>query len=427
MKNKKVFILGLIFVLLFSSFSFAEKSGGEDVYVIPIKGEINGATKNFVVGQIKKINEKDNVAAVIFEIDTYGGLIDKAIDIKDAVVDMNIPTISYVNNKAESAGVLMTIASENVVMSPNATIGSAETIPNTEKIMSMWRAVLRDTAQQHGRDEKIVEGMAEKDIEIEGLSEKGKLINLTSQEAEKHKISDYTVTGYDDILEKFDLSGANLIKIEESFQVKLAKYISSPYISSTLLSIAFIGMVVEIFTPGFGIGGTISIIGFGLYFGGNILAGHSQWTSLVLFITGFLLLIVEGIVPGFGLPGISGIILVVVGIVMAMDSIGLAITSISVALIVTTIITTILIKLGFKSTFLDKIILKNKDEELVSSVNKESLVGKMATTVTDLRPSGFITFEDDRLDALSDEGFIEKDTKVEVVRQEGNRIFVRRM
>ena len=187
----------------------------------------------------------------------------------------------------------------------------------------MWRGLLRDTAQYRNRDPEIIEAMADKDIEIEGLIEKGKLLNLTSHEAVKYGIADLATDSYDDILEFFDLANVNINHVEESLQVKLAKYISNPYISSLLLTIGFVGLVIEILTPGFGIGGTISIIGFGLYFGGNILAGNSHWTSLILFVTGLILLVIEAMIPGFGLPGISGIILVLIGTVLAMGSLKL--------------------------------------------------------------------------------------------------------
>ena len=118
-----------------SSFGFAAKDESSKAYVIPIKGEINRATYNYVKDVMKDLN-KENVDAIIFEIDTYGGLIDQAEKIKNLIISSPIPTIAYVNNKAESAGVLITIAAEKVVISNTGTIGSAETIPNTEKILS---------------------------------------------------------------------------------------------------------------------------------------------------------------------------------------------------------------------------------------------------------------------------------------------------
>ena len=429
MKNGRIFILTLMILLLLSSVSLGVNPGTNNVYVIPIKGEINSASYSFLKDVINDI-DLDSAKGIIFEIDTYGGLIDQASNIKDLIISLDVPTISFVNNKAESAGVLITIASENVVMATNSTIGSAETIPNTEKILSTWRAFLRDTAQYRGRDTEIIQAMADKDIIVSGINSQGKLINLTSNEALEHGITDLISDDYHEMLAHFGIANANLVKVEESLQVKLSKLISKPYISSLLLTLGLVGLVVEILTPGFGIGGTISIISFGLFFGGNILAGNSNWTSLALFATGMLLLVVEGIVPGFGLPGIAGIIFVLAGTVLAMGSLASAIASLSIAIIITTVVTIILLKLGFRSKLLDRVILKaehNKEKGYLSVDSSDVYLDKVGISITELRPSGFIEIDGKKLDALSDSSFIPKDVQVQVFRVEGSKIFVRRI
>jgi len=426
MKKRFAGILILTLALLISSISFADTN---NVYVIPIKGEINRATYNFINNTLDKIID-ENPTAIIFEIDTYGGLIAETEKIKNLIVSIPVTTISYVNKKAESAGVLITIASEKVVVSSSATIGSAEPIPNTEKVLSMWRSMLRDTAQYRNRDPLIVEAMADKDIVIEGLTSKGKLVNLTSAEAIKYGIADLTANSYEEILDSFGIKNPNIKVVEENLQVKLAKYISSPYVSTFLLTVGFIGLVIELLTPGFGIGGTISIISFGLYFGGNILAGNSNWTSLILFVTGLILLIIEAMVPGFGLPGISGIILVLVGIILAMDSLKIAFLSLSIAIIITAIVVIILIKMGYKSKLISKIVLdaSEKDEKgYLSASSPVEYLNKEGKSITELRPAGFIEIDGVKLDALSDGSFIPKDVPVKVIRVEGSKIFVRRL
>lgn len=426
MRRLRFLTILFLFLFLLSSLSFGQE---ERVYVIPIQGEINRATKNFLKNSLQEV-EGEEVSAIIFEIDTYGGLIAEANDIKELIMSSNIPTISFVNKKAGSAGVLITIASEKVVMAPNAMIGSAEPNPNTEKVLSMWRSWLRDTANYRGRNSMIIEGMADKDIVVEGVSEAGKLINLTSQEALDLGIADYIAKDYREILEHFGYKDAELIKVDESLQIKLAKYISNPYLSSLLLTIAFVGFVVELFAPGFGLGGTISIMAFGLYFGGNILAGNSNWTSLALFILGIILLIIEMIIPGFGLPGISGILFVIIGVVLAMDSVLNAIFSISIAIIITALIAIILVKRGFESKLFKSIILTNdttKEGGYVSFEVSEDLVAKRGIAVSELRPSGFVEVDGKRLDVLSDEGYIPKGTEVEISRIEGSKIYVRRV
>lgn len=414
-----------ILILLIGSISYSEGNG--KVYVVPIKGEINKATYYFLRNSIDDIL-KNNPSAIIFEIDTYGGLIDQAESIKNLIINIKIPTIAYVNTKAESAGVLITLSSESVVMANSSTIGSAETIPNTEKILSMWRSLLRDVAELRGRDSKIVQAMADTDIEIEGITEKGKLVNLNSREALEYGIADLISNDYKEILDYFNINYSAIEEINEGPEIKIAKFVSNPYVSTILLTLGFIGMIIEIFTPGFG--GTISIVAFGLFFGGNILSGNSQWTSLILFITGLILLVIEGMVPGFGLPGISGIILVVIGIILAMNSLQSALMSLSVAIIITTVITVFLIKYGHKSPYLEKIVLSSQlktERGYTSTGSKVEYLGKEGITVSELRPTGVVEIHGERMDALSEGSYIEKGSNIEVVRVEGSKIFVRRV
>ncbi len=428
MNKKRIGIIILMLILLTTStIAFGESKG--NVYVIPIEGEINKATYSFVKESMEGI-DPNTTDAIIFDIDTYGGLIDQAINIKDLIVSSPVPTISYINNKAVSAGVLISIAADDVVMTSSATIGSAETIPNEEKVLSMWRGVLRDTAQLKGKDARIIEAMADKDIEIEGIIEKGKLLNLTSLEAEEYGISDLTANTYEEILEHFEIEEAKIVEIKENLKVKLTKYIASPYIASVLLTLGFVGMVIEILTPGFGFGGTISIIGFGLYFGGNILAGNSEWTSLILFITGLILLVVEVIVPGFGLPGIGGILFVFLGVVLAVDSVSTALFSLSVAIIVTALVTVFLVRMGFKTKLISKVVLKSNhttERGYLSTDSMDMYIDRIGISQTELRPAGFIIIDGMKLDALAESGYISKDTEVRVVRVEGSKIFVRRV
>ena len=426
MKFKRI-ILVLLFVLLLGQVSYADDPG--KVYVVPIKGEINRATHNYIRDIVNDLNNQ-NVEAIIFEIDTYGGLVDEAIKMKDIIIGTNIPTISYVNNKAASAGVLITIASEHVVMSNNAIIGSAETIPNTEKVLSMWRGVLRDTAQYRGRDALLVESMADSDIEIDGVIERGKLLNLTAVEAYDLGLADLLSNDYTQMLNHFGYEASEIVVKEEGLQVKLAKYISNTSVSTLLLTLGFVGLVVEILTPGFGVGGTISIMGFGLYFGGNILAVNSNWTSLVLFVVGLGLLIIEGIVPGFGLPGIGGLVFVLAGTVLAMQDLPAAFLSLSIAIIITALVTTIMIKMGYKSKLLSKVVLSNRldgHKGYLSTTTMSDMMDKEGETITELRPTGFMTIDNEKFDVLAESGFIPKNTKVKVVKVEGSKIFVRRI
>lgn len=419
MKRFRIFTI-LLIILLLSGIVYSESS--QDVYIIPIKGEINNTLYNFLAEEINKAN-LENPAAIIFEIDTYGGYIDHAEKIKNLIVNIEVPTISYINNKAQSAGVLVSLASENVVMASSSSIGSAETNPNTDKVMSMWKGLLRDIAQLRNRDGEIIQAMADKSI-------KGELINLTGNEALQYGIADLISDDYNDILANFNIQYGEALVVEEGIGMRFSRILSNPIVNTLLLTIGFVGLVVELFTPGFGVGGTISIIGFGLFFGGHLAAGNTHWTSLVLFVLGLGLLIIEAIVPGFGLPGISGILFILIGIVLAMGSTTAAITSLSIAIIIAAIVTIIMIKYGFKSTLFTRIVLSSKlgDEEgYKSSSSKTEYLDKEGIALSGLRPSGVIEIDGIKLDALTEGDFVTKGSPIKVIRVEGSKIFVRRI
>ncbi|WP_034600739.1 NfeD family protein [Clostridiisalibacter paucivorans] len=422
----KVYII-IVVMILVSSFGFAENDG--DVYVIPITGEINKATSQFVNTQLENIKNK-NVSAVIFEIDTYGGLISEAEKIKESIMSLEIPTIAFVNKKAESAGVLITISNDYIVMAEGASIGSAETIPNTEKVMSMWVTWLRTTAEQNGRDSELVAAMADKDIEIEGIVKEGDLLNLGHKWAYDLGFADAIANNYNQVLKKLNLDYEEIKPIEKDLQIKIAEIVVNPYVAAAILAIGFIGFVIEILTPGFGVGGTIGLLAFALFFGGNMLAGNSNWGAVILFVVGLILLLVEAVAPGFGIPGIGGIISVVLSVIMASSSIETAIMSLAFAVILAIIAAVLLIKYGPKNPYLDRIILSTKQENkkgYTSNQVKASYVGKEGLTLTTLRPAGTILIDDIRLDVVSEGGFIAKNSKVKVVKIEGSKIIVRKI
>ena len=418
-------LISLVFVIFLMLSGF--KNDTNNVYVIPINGEINKASSKFVEESLNRINLlEDDV--VIFEIDTYGGLVDEAIKIKDLIINLPNKSVAYINNKAISAGVLISIAANEIYMAENANIGSAETIPNDEKVLSMWRGVLRDTAQYRNRDALIVEAMADKDIVIENIIVKDKLLNLTSKEALKINFIDGIAANYSELLTKLNID-KEVVNVSENFEVKLAKYISLPLISSILISAAFIGLIIEIMSPGFGIGGIVSIVSFGLYFSANIFAGYANLIALILFIIGVIFIGVALLMPGFGVPEILSVFFIFSGIIMANYSFNSALIAISIAVLISSVLVFILLKIGVKSKHLEKIILNNKlneDSGFLASDIREDLLFKEGVSVSELRPSGIILIDDKHIDVLSLDGLIEKNVVVRVEKIEGFKVFVRR-
>ena len=131
----------LIFALMLSIIPSLSFGASDNVYVIEISGEVNPGMLNYVRENIEDANNK-NADLILFEVDTLGGRIDSAEKISQEILKSKVKTASYVNTKAESAGVLLSISANSLYMAPASTIGSAEPIPNTEKTLSYWKSLL---------------------------------------------------------------------------------------------------------------------------------------------------------------------------------------------------------------------------------------------------------------------------------------------
>lgn len=430
MIRKKILgVMVLIFILLLSV-TVSGNVNRENVYVIPIKGEITPAIYQYVKHNLAIAEQDPNATAIIFEIDTYGGRIDSAEKISQLILNTNLHTISFVNTKAESAGVLLTISANSIAMAPSGTIGSAETIPNTEKVLSTWVSILRSVAQEKGRDEEIVVAMADKFVAIPGIIERGRLLNLTTLEAKSLGFIDVVANDYEQTLDLLSIPYSNIVMAETTNSIRLAHFVTNPYVAPLLLTIGFIGFLVEIFTTGFGLAGTASLISFALYFSGNMLAGNAGWATIIIFLVGIILLGIEAFIPGFGVAGIGGVLCVITSIFLASSSVTTALVSLLISLILTIVILIIILKYAPRNKHFNRIVLNvklDKDKGYTSFSNYNKYIDETGIVTTPLRPSGIISIDGQLLDVVSEGKFIEKDELVKVIRVEGRRIVVQKI
>lgn len=419
----KKWIWLLIMTVLFSTQVFAES---QNVYVIDLNGEVSPGMLSYVSNAIDEANDK-NADLILLEIDTLGGRIDVAEKLSRKILESKVKTAAYVNTKAESAGVLLSISANYLYMAPASTIGSAETIPNTEKTLSYWRSLLESTAEKRGRDPKLVASMADASLVIKDVVPEGKLLNLSNKKAEELEFSDGTMESRKAIYQKLDIKNPNEIISEVTFSNKMLGFLASSIVSQILLTIGIIGLVVEVMTPGFGVGGTLSMIGFALFFGGSILSGTASSMAAIIFAVGILLLMIEIFAPGFGIFGISGILCVFGSIFMVSSSWTAALWSLGLAILVTVVVIALIIRFIPKRTLTNTLFLRTKlDKESGFSASKEEIgyVGRSGKALTLLRPSGKIVIDGKMLEAVSQGRYIEKDKEVIVLRAEGNRLVV---
>ncbi len=428
MKIKGILSFALVFIFAFSlNFTEAQEEEGT-VYVIPIEGEINAAVYQYVRQSIEEVESDPEAVGIIFEIDTYGGRVDSAEDLSPTMMRTDLPTVSFVNTRAISAGVLITISSDYIAMAPGSNIGSAETIPDTEKVLSSWVASLRGAAQETGRDPDIVAAMADKSLVIEGLVEEGRLLNLTTQEALDLGFIDLRSDNYEEMLTEFEIPFNRVVQMEMPFRARISQFATGTTVAPILLSLGFMGLVFEVFTPGLGAGAIVGISSFSLYFIGSLLAGDSGLLAIILFGVGIILLLVEASIPGLGIPGISGGIAIIASIVLSASSPAAAAGYILIAMVLTIATFVIMLKFGPKNKLFDKITLKSSErveDGYTSTDPYDQYVGKNGVVVSYLRPSGTVKVDGKLLNVVTDgSSFIEEGAKVIVTRTEGSKIYV---
>src|SRR3989337_1082494 len=298
------------------------------VHVAPIEGTIDLGLAPFVRRAIEEAAQA-GAAALVFEVNTFGGRVDAAVQIRDALLDSPVKTIAYVNKRAISAGALISLAAEHLVMAGGSTIGAATPVqagqpggaaqPVQEKTVSYVRKEFRATAESRKRPPLIAEAMVDADVAIRGVIAKGKLLTLTTDEALKHKLADFRADTLEAALERLGLGGAELRRIAPNWAENLVRWLTHPVVSSLLVSIAMIGILIELRAPGFGIPGGLGVASLGLFLWGHWLVQLAGWEELLLALGGVVLVALELLViPGFGVAGILGILALLAALVLSM-------------------------------------------------------------------------------------------------------------
>lgn len=405
----------------------------EIVYIVPIEDTVEKGLYAFLNRAIKTA-ENNEADLVVFDINTPGGAVDAAGKIAKLIGDTSVKTAAFVNNRALSAGAYISLNADEIYMVPNATMGSAAVIDSSgnmadKKAQSYWAAAMETSAEQNGRNPLYARAMVEEGVKLPELGkEKGELLTLTAAEAEKVGYSEGTVSGVSAMLKEVGMENADIRNINETFSEKLARFLTSPFIIPLLLTIASVGLVIELFSPGFGIPGFAGITALILFFYGHLVAGIAEYETVALFVIGIILIVLELFLPG-GITGAIGLVAVLASLFMASGNVVNMAISILIALTASILVSILFVKVfGRKMNFFKKIILTdstNTEKGYVSNQNRVELIGKHGVALTDLRPSGTALIDDERVDVVTEGGFINKGTTVKVIKTEGARVVVR--
>jgi membrane-bound serine protease (ClpP class) len=436
---KKLLLVTIFFFLTISLFS------QKKVYLAEITGEIDPRMSPYI-SRVVSDAEKNGVDAIIFRINTFGGRVDAATQIKDAIIGSRLLTIAYINNRAISAGSLIALSCRKICMVPGSSIGAATVVDQSgkkqsEKYQSFMRSEMRSTAERNGRRTDIVQGMVDENILVPGINDNNKLITLTSEEAKKYGIADTLLYTLNDCLSAFGLKDAQVINISSNWAEDLVGFLNQPLISSILIMLGLVGIFAEIKSPGFGLPVIIGIVALLLFFGSSYILQIASAINIVLFILGVILLLLEiFVIPGFAITGVIGIILIIGSIFLSLvgnnlpywDSaaVSRAAIQLSVSLVLSFILIYIIAKFLPKSSVFSRLILSNEekaDQGFVSYPSIKELVGMEGIALTTLRPAGSAEINGQRYDVVADWEYIPKGNKVKVIRVEGIKVVVKEL
>jgi membrane-bound serine protease (ClpP class) len=411
----------------------------------------------------EKAAENAGAAAIIFEMNTYGGQLDSAEKITGVLNHATIPTYTYINSNAGSAGALIALATKHIFMAPVSAIGAAapvlptgEDLPATEKdkTVSYWSALIRSSAMRNGHNPDIGEAFINKDKEVKIgdriVHPKGSLLTLNAQEATevvngKPLLADGISDSVRDLMRQANLKG-EAVAIDPSGFEQLAFWITA--LAPLLLLGGIIGAYLEFKIPGASLPGIISAICFALFFLGHFLAGLAGWEVIVLFALGIVFVLIEILFFAHStiIFGVVGIFLMLASLLWAMidrypgqtffptgNMLAVPLLNLFVAIILAVIAIAVLARFLPRTSIYRRFALMttNPPGPSLAGVPREFAnalavtPGMRGTSLTNLRPSGKARFADHVVDVVTEGEFIAPETPITVIQTDGMRVVVK--
>ncbi len=474
------------------------------IALIPCKGMIDDG----LFKSIKRRSQQaiDNGADyLIFQIETYGGLLKSGDDIaKYFVLELGkkVRTVAYVTSEAISAGAMISVSCQDIIMLKNTTIGDCAPITmgggqiegvEREKIESFTRSTFERAAEANGYPEALLLAMVSANLEVfevknleTGQNEyfleedlpvgdikydvenkktavrEGELLTLTADKAKEYGIAREVVRNFKGVTEFLSrrdgviFSNEKMV-LETLWSEEMVRWINSPAVMGVLVMVAFLGLYIELNTPGLGLPGLAALIAVVIIVGSKYLHGMANWIEVAVFIIGILLVLAEILViPGFGIAGIGGMVFIVAGLFGMLvknppDSVPWPATDYGWDIFINgaagmtagflgfTIIAYFITRYLPNAQFLSGLILTpnapatpdtasepnaHETPQQGTAVKTEVKTGDTGEVITSLRPVGEAIINGKVVDVVTQAAFIDKGQEIKVMEVHGNRIVV---
>lgn len=438
------FFLGLLSTLL----QLTADTRAPKILWVKMEGTVELGLSPYIQRALRTA-EDQKFDRVVLEVETFGGRVDAAVVIRDALLQSPVKSVAWIHNRAISAGALISLACNEIYFSPGSTMGAATPVQMGQegaqdagkKFVSYFRGEMGATAEARNRNRKIAEAMVMASESIPNLIKEGDVLTLNDKTALEYKISDGTVASRAELLQKLGVSETEVQNFEINWAEQVVRFITDPTVSGLLMTLGVLGIIMEIQSPGFGLPGILGISAFAVFFGGKFLVHLAGWEEVLLLILGIALIVVElFILPGFFVFGLVGFACVLASLFFAgigknipldieMPEVASHLRGLSIAFVLTSLgliaIWIFLTRRPSRAPLVMRGQLK-KGAPPPSSLPSDLSTGTVGTATSDLRPVGKAAFGDRVLDVEADGEFLSRGASLQIVRIEGLRILVKR-
>lgn len=434
--HRHVYFLLLCLLLPLCALAQTGSKARPKVLLMEVKAEIDPRTNRYVELALQEATARE-VDHVLLELDTYGGALNDADEIRTRILEYPKPVYVFINKDAASAGALISLACDSIYMAPGANIGAATVVgadgqAAPGKYQSYMRSIMRSTAEANGRNPSMAEAMVE--ASVDSTLAAGQVLSLTTSEAIKYGFCEGEATSVNDVLAKLNLQEAEIIRYQLSSTDRVISFFLNPIISGILLLIIIGGLYFELQTPGVGFPLAAAVVAAILYLVPYYLNGLAENWEILLFVAGIILIMLEVfVIPGFGVAGISGIVLTFVSLVLIMvnnhlfdftfvpsENLMRSLVSVVIGMVGAAVLIALTWNRMLNSRHMQGVVLQNKfnsKEGYRSADSAEHLIGKTGVAHTRMAPSGRVMIDDTIYDAQARDGFIEKGDVVQVIDQ----------
>lgn len=476
------------------------------VAVVRLEGKIDDFNRDVFFHHFKEAKAA-GAKVIIVDLDTYGGLVTSGLDVSHFLKGQaGVHTIAYISEKAISAGAMIAMACDEIVMAPNAQLGdcapilvrddgSWESMGDAErgKQESPILADFLNSATKNNHDPLLAQAMVSLQIVVHWVQspdgkrkfvDEQKFQELTKQGWTEVRDPDFP-TPIDSATTLLTVSGAMAKKLGLASEVqsdmgslashrnyniiatyapgagdKIIEWLNNSYVRMVLIVLLIMSLYTSMHAPGHGFAEVLAMLSLGTLIGVPLLTGYAQWWEILVILLGMGLLALElFVIPGFGLAGISGIVLIIFGLIMTfvgkepagpgvlpqLEGTWMNIRN-GLAMVATALVSSLVLSMWFrrflpKLPYFNRLILTTTTGNLdtpvatsipaVASSSFRPIVGALGEALNDLKPGGTATFYDSAIadvrvfSVISGAGYIPRGSKVVVLDNRDNRIIVR--